>query len=442
MDPLEANDPEQVGPYILVNRLGEGGMGRVYLGRSEGGRLVAVKVIRPDLANDDEFRTRFRHEMAAAQRVNGFYTAEVVSAEADPSTGPPWLATAYVPGPSLATAIDACGPLPPRSLRLLAAGLAEALRAIHRSGMVHRDLKPGNVLLAMDGPRVIDFGIARAADFTRLMTRSGVIGTAAFMAPEQARGHEVTSACDVFAFGVVLAYAATARLPFGDGPPEAVLYRVVHDEPHLDGIADPPRELIAGCLAKDAANRPTAEDILATTGFGREDTVRAATRGWLPSAFSALVTKYEVHAFDALAPSWPPTPADDQPRTAPDQDHQTRPAADADSDAVPPESKPPESTSPIGPSPEGGPAVPVPLRPAPRWRGYLVEPWGIAVSVVLGGISTAVTATVAAESAWVVAAGVLVAGVCYAVTVGVGILTDPSSRRAAGADAPPRQSVS
>jgi eukaryotic-like serine/threonine-protein kinase len=400
---LEAGDPAQVGPYLLVGRLGEGGMGRVYLGRSVGGRLVAVKVIRPELADSVEFRTRFGQEVAAAQRVSGFYTAAVVDADADPSTGPPWLATAYVPGPSLATAIDACGPLPGESLRLLAAGLAEALRAIHRSGMVHRDLKPGNVLLAIDGPRVIDFGIARATDLTGLarLTRSGTIGTAGFMAPEQAEGREVTSACDIFAFGIVLAYAATARLPFGDGLPPAVVYRIVHAEPDLDGIAEPFRGLVAGCLAKDMACRPTAEDILATIGFGPDDTVQATATGWLPPAFTTLVTEYEADA--------PGTPAT-----------LSRSSARADS---------------------RNPAGPRPLPSASAWRGYLREPWGIAVSVVLGMVGTAVAATVVTDPAWVAATGALVAAGCYGATAGVGILTDPSARRAAGADATPRHPV-
>lgn len=395
---LDADDPRQVGPYVLINRLGYGGMGRVYLGRSVGGRLVAVKVIRPDLADDAQFRARFGHEVAAAQRVNGFYTAAVVDADADPTTGPPWLATAYVPGPSLARAIDACGPLPATSHRLLAAGLAEALRAIHRSGMVHRDLKPANVLLALDGPRVIDFGIARAVDRTRL-TRDGIIGTAAFMAPEQALDREVTFACDVFTFGVVLAYAATARLPFGDGQPHAVVYRIVHAEPDLEGIAEPLRELIASCLAKDMTKRPTAEDILTTIGFGLDDTVRATTAGWLPPDFATLVTKYEgVTKYEAQPPSAAVHPGQDRTEQTP-------------------------------------------LPPAHGWRGYLMEPWCIAVSVALGTVSAVVTESVITEFAWAVVAGVLVAGVCYAVTVGVGICTESSVRRAVDADDSPRQSV-
>lgn len=428
MDQLNPDDPRQVGPYVLVNRLGEGGMGVVYLGRSAGGRLVAVKVIRPDLAGDAEFRARFRDEVAAAQQVGGFYTAAVVDADADPRTGPPWLATAYVPGPSLAEAVRRRGPLPAQAHRLLAAGLAEALRAIHRSGMVHRDLKPGNVLLAGDGPRVIDFGIARAADRTR-MTRGGIVGTASFMAPEQAEGHEVTCACDMFAFGGVLAYAATARLPFGDGPPLAVVYRIVHGEPDLDGIAESLRGLIASCLAKDMAKRPTAENILATIGFGSEDTGRAAATGWLPPDFTTLVTRYEAHALDAQARSWPSSPGVGRLVTPPGQAHQIPPGQ---AHQTPP------------PAAVPGPARPeqATLPPAPRWRGYLVEPWGIAVSVVLGMVGTAVTATVGAQSVWIATTGVLVAGVCYAVTAGVGILTAPSSRRAAGADTPSQQSVS
>ena len=213
-------------------------MGRVFLGVSPGGRPVAVKAIRAELAADPEFRTRFGREVAAARRVSGVYTAQVVDADVD---GPvAWMATAYVPGPSLAEAVDTHGPLPEPSLLALAAGLAESLHAIHAAGVVHRDLKPSNVLLAEDGPRVIDFGISRAVEAATMLTQAGlVVGSPGFMSPEQATGYEVGPPSDVFNLGAVLAFAATGEGPFGTGTTAAMLYRVVHGTPSLDRV--PPR---------------------------------------------------------------------------------------------------------------------------------------------------------------------------------------------------------
>src|SRR5215471_13539911 len=225
-------DPQRIGPYRLVGRLGSGGMGRVFLGRSAGGRLVAVKVIRDELAQDPHFRMRFGREVAAAKRVGGLFTALVVDADVDGPT--PWLATTYVAGPSLADAVSAHGPLPSESVLSLAAGLAEGLAAIHAVSLIHRDLKPSNVLLAHDGPRVIDFGISRAAEAS-VLTRTGlVVGSPGFMSPEQAEGGEVGPASDVFSLGAVLVFAATAVAPFGTGSTAALIYRVVHSLPRLD----------------------------------------------------------------------------------------------------------------------------------------------------------------------------------------------------------------
>ncbi|MFA1538475.1 serine/threonine-protein kinase [Actinomadura monticuli] len=252
--PLEAGDPKRIGEYRLLARLGAGGMGRVYLGRSKGGRVVAVKVIHPHLAEDAQFRRRFEQEVAAARRVGGIHTAQVV--DADTGAEPPWLVTEYIAGPSLHEAVGEHGAFSAEAVAGLGAGLAEGLLAIHERGVVHRDLKPGNVLLAQDGPRIIDFGIARALDATSQTTRTSVVGTPGFMSPEQLRGREVGPASDVFCLAAVLAFAATGRRPFGEGPIEALGYRVVNEEPDLAGVPESLRPLIADGLAKDPDDRP------------------------------------------------------------------------------------------------------------------------------------------------------------------------------------------
>ena len=271
---LEPGDPERIGPYRLLGLLGTGGMGRVFLGVSPGGRPVAVKVIRADLAADAGFRTRFRREIAVAREVSGPFTAPVINAGLD---GPvPWLATAYVAGPSLADAVRDHGPLPVTSVLRLAAGLAEGLGAIHAAGVVHRDLKPANVLLAEDGPRLIDFGIAAGTEASAL-TRTGlVVGSPGFMSPEQAEGREVGPPSDIFSLGAVLAYAATGAGPFGGGSTPALVYRVVHSPASLDHVPAEVRPLIERCLAKDPARRPAARDLLAETA------VVQPGAGWLP----------------------------------------------------------------------------------------------------------------------------------------------------------------
>ena len=261
MHELQPGDPQLIGPYRLRGRLGAGGMGQVFLGLSAGGRPVAVKVVRAHLATDPEFRERFRREIAVARKVSGVYTSPVIDADVD---GPmPWLATAYVEGPSLADAVLEHGPLPAESVLALASGLAEGLKAIHAAGVVHRDLKPANVLLASDGPRVIDFGISRAAEASAL-TRTGlVVGSPGFMSPEQAEGREVGAPSDIFSLGAVLAFAATGQGPFGTGSTPALVYRVVYSPPNLDHLPAEVRPLIERCLAKDPAARPTAARLLA-----------------------------------------------------------------------------------------------------------------------------------------------------------------------------------
>ena len=273
---LQSGDPSAIGPYRLIGRLGEGGMGRVFLGLSPGGRPVAVKAVRAELAADPEFRTRFGREVAAARRVSGVFTAPVVDADID---GPmAWLATAYVPGPSLAEAVDRHGPLPEGSVLALAAGLAESLTAIHAAGVMHQDLKPANVLLAEDGPRVIDFGISRAAESTPLTRAGPVMGSPGFMSPEQAMGGEVGPPSDIFSLGALLAFAATGQGPFGTGTTAALMYRVVHETPSLDQVPAAVRPLVGHCLAKDPRQRPTASGLLAEVGRLQP------TSNWLPDS--------------------------------------------------------------------------------------------------------------------------------------------------------------
>ncbi|MFD8141788.1 substrate-binding domain-containing protein [Streptomyces sp. NPDC059708] len=266
---LRDGDPRTVGGYRLEGRLGAGGMGVVYRARSLSGRQVAVKVVRPELAGDPAFRQRFRREVAAVRQVSGAFTASVV--DADPDAEAPWLATVFVPGPTLAERVQEQGPLPVAEVWLLAAGLVEALRDIHRVGLVHRDLKPGNVLLAQDGPRVIDFGIARAVDGSEVTALTGtgvVVGTPPFMAPEQFLRGEVGPATDVFALGSVLVHAATGHGPFGGDHAHAVGFRVVYEAPDLTGLPPELLPLVESCLAKAPAERPTVPGLLAALAAG------------------------------------------------------------------------------------------------------------------------------------------------------------------------------
>ncbi|MEV6121588.1 serine/threonine-protein kinase [Streptomyces sp. NPDC052077] len=285
MEALQPGDPRRAGTYRIVGRLGAGGMGQVFLGRSAGGRPVAVKVIRPQYAADPGFRRSFAQEVEAARRVGGFFTAQVV--DADPDAEQPWLVSAFVPGPSLQAVVAGHGGLPPGALRVLAAGLAEGLEAIHQCSLVHRDLKPSNVIMAADGPRVIDFGIARALEATS-HTVSGVItGTPAYMSPEQARGdREIGPASDVFALGSVLTFAASGSAPFGDGHPAAMIYRIVQEEPDLSLVDHELRGLVAACLAKDPQARPTAAGILGSVSGDASD------GDWLPAPVTGMISEF------------------------------------------------------------------------------------------------------------------------------------------------------
>ncbi|MFE9477346.1 serine/threonine-protein kinase [Streptomyces spororaveus] len=278
---LSADDPHEIGGYRLHARLGSGGMGVVYLAYTPGGRPIALKAVRREFAADPEFRERFAQEVASARRIHGLFTAQVVDSGEDDHT--PWLATAYVPGPSLHQVVQRHGPLPVRTVLLLVAGIAEALQEIHRVGVVHRDLKPANVLVAGDGPRVIDFGIARAADAAALTGVGLRIGTAAFMAPEQALGHPVTPATDVFALGALAGFVAGGVPPFGNGPESGALYRVVHEHPDLGRMPRELHDLLSWCLAKSPRDRPTTADLIAAVHAHPLVGPRPEfTDGWLP----------------------------------------------------------------------------------------------------------------------------------------------------------------
>ncbi|WP_406240548.1 protein kinase domain-containing protein [Streptomyces anulatus] len=259
MRPLTSEDPRTVGPYRTLVRLGAGGMGVVYLARTAGGALAAVKVIRAEHAEDPGFRARFRREAEAAARITGPWVVPVLGADTEDRE--PWLATAFVPGPSLAEVVGAAGALPTTTVRALGSRLADALVAVHAAGLIHRDVKPGNVLLALDGPRLIDFGIARHEGATALTTTGAVIGTPGYLAPEQASAGPLGPPCDVFSLGCVLVYAATGRRPFGEGGGAGALFRTIHEEPDLTGVEPGLAPLIAACLAKDPAARPTASRV-------------------------------------------------------------------------------------------------------------------------------------------------------------------------------------
>jgi serine/threonine protein kinase len=311
-------------------------MGQVYLGRSAAGRLVAVKTIKVELAEEAGFRTRFAQEVAAARRVSGFFTAAVV--EADPDADLPWLATAYVPAPSLARLVAVCGPLPVTTVRWLAAGCAEALESIHGVGLVHRDLKPSNVLIAPDGPRVIDFGVARAAERMGVTTSRGTVGTPAYMAPEQARDtHQASAASDMYALGATLVFAATGHPPYQGDSVMDVLSRLATEEPDLSGLPDELTDLITACLRRVPRERPTSSAMLAQLGqFAETRPGAAGEHSYLPDEAMALIGQYQRNPLlaagqphsedsgDATSASYTELPAAYQPKKPP-----RRPAAAA-----------------------------------------------------------------------------------------------------------------
>ncbi|MFD8222740.1 serine/threonine-protein kinase [Streptomyces massasporeus] len=341
-----------IGAYRLLARLGAGGMGHVYLARSERGRTVAVKLVREELAAQEEFRERFRQEVQAARRVGGYWTAPVL--DADTEAAVPWVATGYVAGPSLQQVVGHDhGALPERTVRILAAGLAHALKDIHAAGIVHRDLKPSNVLVTIDGPRVIDFGIARALETVTDggLTRTGaLVGSPGFMAPEQVRGDRITPACDVFCLGSVLAYAATGALPFGtaNSGVHALMFRIAQEEPDLEGVPEGIADLVRDCLRKDPAARPSLDRVLER--IGADDTVSdgRALDPWLPSALVAQLGRHAVRLLDA-----------EDPEGAGSAEEAGAPGPPADRQG----SGPGENPGP-GPTPEHAPAADESSRPA------------------------------------------------------------------------------
>lgn len=372
MNSLTSEDPARIGPYRLIARLGEGGMGLVYLGRSEAGRTVAVKVVQAEYAGNQEFRRRFAREVAAARRVGGRWTAEVL--DADPEAAVPWVATRYIPGPDLSTVVAKdFGPLPEHSVRVLANRLALALQAVHEAGLIHRDLKPSNVLVTVDGPRVIDFGIARAMDSLAgdsLHTRTGMlIGSPGFMSPEQVRGLELTPASDIFCLGAVLVHAATGRLLFGaaDTGLPAHLFRIAEDEPDLTGVPASLVDLVRACLEKDPAKRPTPQDVAART-------VQDSTAEWLPGTVLAQLGRHAAQLLD-YAPELPV----DAPAVHPDvlvKAVQPLPPPPVYAPTAPAQFSPPQG---FGPPPPG--TWPTSPPPAPRDEAppHPRRWWGLAV---------------------------------------------------------------
>ncbi|MER7696870.1 serine/threonine-protein kinase [Streptomyces sp. NPDC096095] len=397
MDELGSDDPHRIGAYRLLGRLGEGGMGQVFLARSGRGRTVALKLVRRELAEQPEFRARFRQEVRAAHRVGGTWTAPVL--DSDTEAAVPWVATGYVAGPSLqrivsgrpgapVAASGAYGPLPSRSVRFLGSGLAHALQHIHGAGLIHRDLKPSNVLMTIDGPRVIDFGIARALESVPDgdLTRTGaLVGSPGFMAPEQVRGERVTTACDVFCLGSVLAYAATGRLPFGtteSGGVHALMFRIAQEAPDLTGVPEELAGVVRDCLAKDPAARPGTGDILARLGEAESDDP------WLPATLIAQLGRHAVGLLDAEDPEDPRGPEGlhaDPPGRGPEGLHGPEDPGGREGPhgpealrrphhprAVRESQAPPES--PAGPAAPVRPAAPIPPEPHPHARHH--SPYG------------------------------------------------------------------
>ncbi|MEU2059148.1 serine/threonine-protein kinase [Streptomyces sp. NPDC013455] len=340
---------ERIGGYLIERPLGEGGMGTVHLARTRGGRAVALKVAKAELAADPVFRERFRSEVEAARAVGGFHTAPVV--DADVEGDPLWLATAYIPGPTLAERLAAEGPMDEPRLRSLAAALAEALESIHACGLVHRDLKPGNIIMAADGPRVLDFGIARAVESTRLTATGTAFGTPGFLAPEQALGNDVTGAADVFALGAVLV-AAAGGTAWGEGTPMGLMYRSVHEPPDLSAVPAGLAELVSACLAKEPTARPTPTALLDLLTGPAPDPARPAAPPYPPTLTAPPVP----------APT-PAVPVDAPPATAdrPPAPVDTPPAAAGTPPAPPVFGAPPPPTAPPGfgapplPHPQAGP---------------------------------------------------------------------------------------
>ncbi|GGN96114.1 hypothetical protein GCM10011579_097190 [Streptomyces albiflavescens] len=364
---LEQSDPNQLGPFRLVSRLGAGGMGMVYLGRSPTGQLAAVKVLRHEIAGDEEFRQRFEREFAAASKVSGPFSARVLQASEsdDPQL---WIATEYVPGPSLNEAVRSFGPLPQPTLTPLWLGLLGALQTIHAAGVVHRDLKPSNVLLAQDGPRVIDFGVSTFGDATSLTRTGMVIGTPAYMSPEQVRDNKVGPASDVFALACTMAFAASGQNPFGGESAAQILFRVAYEEPELVGLPEQIASAVRRSLAKDPSSRPSVTELIGMVPAADEASRLLAHGKWLPEAIERRTAEHAgtVYAWDVQRPPSPRTELLSAPT------HSELPAPPADSadpppaepgpgstvvrdQGVHPRTAPSDATTSIGSPPDGGP---------------------------------------------------------------------------------------
>lgn len=367
VEQLTQHDPRRIGPFEVLGRLGAGGMGLVYLARSASGRRVAIKTVRTELAEDQLFRVRFTREVEAARAVSGFYTAAVV--DADPRAAVPWLATAYVPAPSLEEIVNECGPMPTQAVRWLAAGIAEALQSIHGAKLVHRDMKPSNVLVVEDGPRVIDFGIASGVSNTRLTMTNVAVGTPAYMSPEQARdSRSVTGASDIFSLGSTLVFAATGHAPFHGANPVETVFMLLREGPDVSGLPDDLRSLIESCMQMDASMRPTPAELQAQLSphlfaSGTDDSGTASA--WLPAPATAMIEQRRGGGRAvAAAPPVPPAPVAPPPQpAASDWDNAWRSGAEGRPPAAPP-SAPPAQV------PDGGPVrlsgARVPIGPGPR----------------------------------------------------------------------------
>ena len=378
-EPLRRWDPEQIGGYTLIGRLGAGAMGQVYLGLSAAGRLVAVKTIKIELAEEPDFRTRFAQEVAAARRVSGAFTAAVVAA--DPEADVPWLATAYIPAPSLSTLVRTCGPLPVPAVRWLGAGCAEALESIHSAGLVHRDLKPSNVLVSPDGPRVIDFGVARAAERIQLTVTRGAVGTPAYMAPEQARDtRQATVASDVFSLGATMLFAATGHAPYQGETVMDLLVRLATEPPDLAGLPPELADVIRPCLERDPRKRPTSAAVLAhlAPDISREQAGQGLGSSALPGPALALIAEYRRD---------PKPPERERGGAGPDPG----PGDDATFGSQPAPSAPHEVPAPSrGPRRASGPA-------RTRRRRVHLAIWSAAAAAVLLGAGTAIGVVVAGK---------------------------------------------
>lgn len=370
---LRREDPRVVGSFRLHRRLGAGGMGVVYLGSDRRGQRVALKVIRPDLAEDQEFRSRFAREVSAARRIRGGCTARLVAADLEAER--PWFATQYVPGPSLHDKVAEEGPLTASAIAAIGAALSEGLVAVHEAGVVHRDLKPSNILLSPKGPRIIDFGIAWATGASTLTHVGTAVGSPGFLAPEQVRGAAVTPATDVFSLGATLAYAATADSPFGHGSSEVMLYRVVHEEPHLQGVPDALAPLVRACLAKDPEDRPTTlqlsmrlKEIAAREAHGLGDSRPPAQRARTERPTGRLTEEYaEGYAEQRTEHRSDGTPVPGRPGTGTGAGQGKAPAK-GQGPHTGPHSRP-SSARGTGSRPPGSTAGRTGGRPAPRTTG-------------------------------------------------------------------------